>query len=119
MTLTIAALSSNQLSTSVTFLWGKGRLETEFQISRVPCSACQGTLLELTPHKKDPRFQKIELEVDPKTAQVLKSTVIDPDGSKNAIEFRDLKINQGVAKEQFKLKPPENTQIIDFTKQSR
>jgi outer membrane lipoprotein carrier protein len=117
MTLTIGTLGSNQLSTSVTFLMGKGRLETEFQISRIPCSTCRGTVLELAPLKKDPRFQKVELEVEPKSAQVLKSTVTDIDGSKNAIEFKDLKVNQGVAKEQFKLKPPEGTQIIDLTKQ--
>jgi outer membrane lipoprotein carrier protein len=116
MTLTIASFRSNQLSASVTFLWGQGRLEKEFAISRVDCSSCQGTLLELIPHKPDPRFQKIKLEVDPRSAQVLRSIVIDPDGSENAITFTDFKANQKLSKEQFKLEPPPGTQVVDLTK---
>jgi outer membrane lipoprotein carrier protein len=116
MTLTIVGAKSSELSASVTFLWGQGRLEDEFAIVRQPCDACKGTLLELTPLRPDPRFQKVRLEVDPKSAQVLKSTVIDPDGSENAIAFSDLKPNQHLSKEQFKIKTPSDTQIVDLTK---
>ena len=41
----------------------------------------KGTLLVLDPLKNEPRFRQVRLEVDPKTAQVLKSTVVDPDGN--------------------------------------
>jgi outer membrane lipoprotein carrier protein len=116
MTLTIANLKTNELSASVTFLWGKGRLEKEFSIARAACSNCAGVLLELTPLQPDPRFQKVRLEVDPKSAQVLKSVVVDPDGSENTIAFSELKTNQGVSKDLFKVKPSEGTQVIDLTK---
>ncbi len=116
MTLTIAAIKSNELSASVTFLWGVGRLEKEFSIAREPCEGCKGALLELSPLRNDPTFQKVRLEVDPKTAQVLRSTVIDPDGSENSITFLDMKTNQGVPKDRFKIKPPEDTQVVDLTK---
>jgi outer membrane lipoprotein carrier protein len=116
MTLTIAGLKSNELSASVTFLWGVGKLEKEFWIASQPCPNCKGVLLEMTPWHPDPRFQKVRLEVDPKTAQVLRSIVVDPDGSENAIAFSDLKSNQGVSKEQFKIKPPADTQVVDLTK---
>jgi outer membrane lipoprotein carrier protein len=116
MTLTIAGIKTNELSASVTFLLGVGRLEKEFSIAREPCAACKGVLLELTPWQSDPRFQKVRLEVDPKTAQVLRSIVTDPDGSENAIAFSDLKINQGVSKDRFKIKPPPETQVVDLTK---
>lgn len=115
LTLTKTAIASNQLSASVTFLFGKGKLADEFSIRFASCESCRGRLLELTPLKPDPRFQRIELEVDPKTAQVLVSTVIDPDGSKNRITFLDLKTNTGVTEERFKLKPPPNTQIVDLS----
>jgi outer membrane lipoprotein carrier protein len=118
MTLTVASINSNELSASVTFLWGKGRLEKEFSIVRAACSSCVGLLLELTPLQPDPRFRKVKLEVDPKSAQVLKSVVIDPDGSENSISFLELKTNQGVSKDLFKLKPSEGTQVIDLTKTS-
>jgi len=111
---TRAALSTNQLSASVTFLFGVGKLENEFSIAKKACSTCTGTQLELTPLVADPRFKKIYLEVDEKTAQVLKSTVIDPDGSENAISFINLKTNVGIDEKSFKIVPPPGTQVQDF-----
>jgi outer membrane lipoprotein carrier protein len=116
LTLTISQLSTDKLSAAVTFLWGKGKLENEFNIVKLDCPACKGTLLELTPKVPDPRFQKVKLEVDPKTAHVLKSTVIDPDGSENAITFTNTKANAGIDDKTFVLAPPKGTQIVDFTK---
>ena len=116
MTLTLASVSSNELSASVTFLWGRGKLSDEFAITEGACLKCLGTVLVLEPLKPDPRFQRILLEVDPKSAQVVRSTVIDPDGSENAITFSELKINTGVDQKQFKLAPPEGTQVMDFTR---
>lgn len=112
--ITRAALSTNQLSASVTFLFGVGKLENEFSIVKKACAKCTGTQLELTPLVPDPRFKKILLEVDEQTAQVRKSTVIDPDGSENAISFIGLTTNVGINESHFKLTPPPGTQVQDF-----
>lgn len=112
--LTRAAISTNQLSASVTFLWGQGKLADEFSIAQKPCDKCAGTVLELTPLKPDPRFKRVILEVDSKTAQVIKSTVVDPDGSENAITFLKLATNVGIDEKAFKLTPPPGTQVQDF-----
>lgn len=117
--LTRAAIDTSQLSASVTFLFGKGNLADEFEIAKKDCKTCKGTLLELTPKKPDPRFQKVLLEVDPKTAQVLVSTVIDPDGSENRIVFDELKANVGISADAFKLTPPAGTQVVDYTAQGQ
>jgi outer membrane lipoprotein carrier protein len=114
--LTVAKIDTSQLSASVTFLLGKGRLADEFAITRGACTDCKGTLLVLDPLKPDPRFRQVRLEVDPKSAQVLESTVVDPDGSENAIRFLDLKANVGVSKDFFAINPPQGTHIEDFTK---
>lgn len=118
-TLTVGSIDTSKLSASVTFLFGQGKLADEFNISKGTCADCKGTLLVLDPRKADPRFRQVRLEVDPKTAQVLKSTVVDPDGSENAIAFVDLKTNVGVQAGDFKLNPPEGTRIDDFTKQQK
>jgi outer membrane lipoprotein carrier protein len=115
MTLTKANAGTDQLSASVTFLWGKGKLADEFAVTKKDCAACKGVLLELTPLKPDPRFQKVLFEVDPASAQVMKSTVIDPDGSDNVISFTSLEANTGVDDAFFKLAPPAGTQMIDMT----
>jgi outer membrane lipoprotein carrier protein len=118
-TLTRAALPTNELSTSVTFLWGKGRLLDEFTIVRAPCAECQGALLVLTPKKSETRFRELRLELDPKTAQVRRTVVVDPDGSENAILFSDLKTNTGIGKERFIIDVPEGTQVLDATVPAR
>lgn len=115
-TLSVGRIDTSQLSASVTFLFGQGKLADEFSISKGACKDCKGTLLVLDPLKEDPRFRQVRLEVDPKTAQVLKSTVVDPDGSENAIAFLNLKTNVGVGADAFKINPPEGTRIDDFTK---
>lgn len=112
--LTRAAISTNQLSASVTFLWGQGKLADEFSIATAACDKCVGTLLELTPLRPDPRFKRVKLEVDPKTAQVIRSIVVDPDGSENAITFLKMVTNTGVDEKVFKLSPPPGTQVQDF-----
>ncbi len=112
--LTRAAISTNQLSASVTFLFGVGKLADEFAIVKKACTNCSGTQLELTPLVPDSRFKQILLEVDEKTAQVRKSTVIDPDGSQNAITFLNLATNVGINEAHFKLSPPPGTQVQDF-----
>jgi len=112
-TLTRASLPSSELSSSVTFLRGKGRLLDEFSIVRAPCAECQGALLVLTPRKTEVRFRELRLELDAKTAQVRRSVVIDPDGSENSITFSDLRTNVGLDKDRFVLEVPEGTQVLD------
>jgi outer membrane lipoprotein carrier protein len=116
LTLTVSQLSTDKLSAAVTFLWGKGKLENEFNISKLDCKDCKGTQLELVPKVPDPRFQKVKLEVDPEKATVLRSTVIDPDGSENAITFSNTKTNTSVEDKAFVVKPPPGTKVVDFTK---
>ncbi|MDP3503626.1 MAG: outer membrane lipoprotein carrier protein LolA [Myxococcales bacterium] len=121
--LTVASIGTSKLSASVTFLFGQGKLADEFAITQKECAKCTGTLLQLDPLVPDVRFTRIFLEVDPKSAQVLKSTVVDPDGSENAISFLNLKTNTGPAWDggtgsvdpRFKLSPPPDTQVQDFT----
>ena len=117
--LTVASVDTSKLSASVTFLFGQGKLVDEFNITKGTCADCKGTLLVLDPAQPDPRFRQVRLEVDTKTAQVLKSTVVDPDGSENTIAFLNLKTNVGIETDSFKINPPEGTRVDDFTKQKK
>ncbi len=111
--LTVSPIDTDKLSTSVTFLWGKGKLDREFDIRRAQRKDLKGGIaLELTPKTPDPRFQKVFFLLDPKSYEVKESIVVDPDGSENRIAFLDPKINQGLTKEAFAIEPPADTQII-------
>ena len=118
-TLTKGAFDSGQLSASVTFLWGKGKLADEFSIVRVPCQKCRGALLELTPLRPDPRFKKVRFEVEPRTAMVTRSVVFDQAGNENAVTFLEVKTNVGLGPDHFTLSPPENTVIHDYTAKTK
>jgi outer membrane lipoprotein carrier protein len=111
--LTISSIDTDKLSASVTFLWGTGKLDREFNIKRSDRKdLSNGFALELTPKQADPRFQRIFFVLDPKTFEVKESLVVDPDGSENRIAFSEAKVNQGFGKEAFAIDPPKDTQII-------
>ncbi len=112
-TLHVSGLSTDRLSTSISFLWGKGHLADEFEIHRATRPDLSGGIqLELTLKKPDPRFQKIFFLLDAKTYAVKTTIVVDPDGNENRMEFSDIKVNPGIGKDAFELHPPEGTQTF-------
>jgi outer membrane lipoprotein carrier protein len=115
--LTVAGIGADQLSASITFLWGQGKLEREFDIKKATREDLTGGIgLELTPKRPDPRFQKVFFLVDPKTWAVRETIVVDPDGSENHMVFTNVKTNTGFGTEAFHLEPPPDTQIIRMDK---
>ncbi len=108
----VGSFHADRLSASVTFLWGRGQLEKEFAISPATREGlAPGIALELTPRVPDPRFQRIDFVVDPKTAAVLESVVIDGAGDENRFDFSQVRTNLGLADSAFEFTPPRGTQI--------
>src|SRR5271154_1966626 len=67
----VGSFKADELSASVTFLFGKGNLESEFTVpppDRHDLTA--GTAMLLLPKRDDPRFSKIYFVVDPATSAV-------------------------------------------------
>ncbi len=111
--LAIACIDADRLSASVTFLWGQGKLEREFDIRKADRKDLVGGIaLELTPKVPDPRFRKIFFLLDPATYAVRQSLVIDPDGSENTVAFSEVKTNTGFTSDVFKIDYPKDTQIL-------
>jgi outer membrane lipoprotein carrier protein len=112
-TLHVSGISTERLSTSITFLWGQGRLADEFEIRRGSRPDLSGGVqIELTPKKPDPRFQKVFFLLDPKSYAVRTTIVIDPDGSENRMDFSETRVNPGLKAEDFELHPSADVQII-------
>jgi outer membrane lipoprotein carrier protein len=111
--LTISGMNTERLSASITFLWGQGKLEREFNIAKATrVDLKDGIALELVPKLPDPRFQRIFFLLDPKSFAVKETVVVDPDGSENHMVFTDSKTNTGIGTDAFKLNPPADTQIL-------
>jgi len=108
----VSRMSSDNLSASITFLWGQGKLDREFRITRADRKdLTDGIALELTPKVADPRFQKVFFLLDPKTYAVKETLVIDPDGSENRMTFTHTKTNSGLSNKVFELQPPADVKI--------
>lgn len=111
--LTVASVDTDRLSASITFLWGQGKLEREFNIRKADRKDLTGGIaLELIPKAADPRFREVFFLLDPKTYAVKESLVVDPDGSENRVAFVDVKANTGFSDEVFQIEHPKDTQII-------
>lgn len=117
--LTVGSIDTDRLSASITFLWGQGRLEREFNIRSADRKDLSGGIaLELIPKAADPRFREVFFLLDPKTYAVKESLVVDPDGSENRVAFLDVKTNTGFSDEVFQIEHPKDTQIIRMDRES-
>jgi outer membrane lipoprotein carrier protein len=111
--LTVASINTDKLSASITFLWGQGKLEREFDIAKASRKdLTDGIALELVPKIPDPRFQKVFFLIDSKSYAVKETIVVDPDGSENRMMFSGVKTNTGFGVEVFHIEPPPDTQVL-------
>lgn len=104
-----------ELSTSISFLWGQGKLSDAFNAT-VGDAAKMGApkdtnVLELVP-KKDATYSKLVLVLDPKTNQVIESILYETSGNTNRFKFKNAVINKGVKEDLFKFTPPKGVEII-------
>ena len=98
-----APFKADQLSASVSFLFGKGNIESEFTVHPADRNdVAQGTAMLLLPKREDPRLSKIYFVVDPVSAAVRESIVVDPSGNENRFDFTHIKANLGLAGEGFR-----------------
>ena len=107
------SLRSAQLPVALTFMTGEGDLSTAFDASLVESEPSEGTVtVELVPKSDEGDYKALRLKVDRTTFQVKASTVIDPVGNTNHVEFDDVEINLGLPDEGFAFNPPAGVRVI-------
>jgi outer membrane lipoprotein carrier protein len=109
------SFSGSDLTTAVTFLWGRGKLSKEFNISLSNRSDLGGPdhyVLEMLP-KKTARFKKLIFVVEKKSFQVVETIMEDPGGNVNHIFFSKMSINVGLKDNAFKFVIPEGVDVIE------
>ena len=106
---------STEISRSISFLWGEGRLDETFKASlgdRQTYGFDDGrTALELVP-RKGATYQKLVLGVNPKTGEVTDSILFETAGNTNRFQFRNAKLNTGLAQTIFDATAPPGWEII-------
>jgi outer membrane lipoprotein carrier protein len=110
--------SGSQLTTAVTFLWGRGNLKDEFKVEfskRTDLGGPEHYVLELLP-KKNARFKRLTFVVAKKNFQVVETLVVDPGDNINHIFFAKASINVGLKDQSFVFKIPAGVEVIEMPK---
>ncbi len=135
------SLGSSQLPAQVSFLFGKGRLLNDFDISlmtdrearsaavtdREARSAAvidQGLgvagdiLLKLVPKVATTQYRYLAFVVDPKSFLVKETVVYDQQGGQNHLTFGNIEMNLkgGIDDGRFRFTPPTGTKVINAGK---
>ncbi|MFB6350171.1 MAG: outer membrane lipoprotein carrier protein LolA [Bradymonadaceae bacterium] len=110
-------LNSSQLPTSLKFLMGQGNLLEDFDVSFAEDSSEKAPELELVPKEPTPKYKKVHFQVDPETFQVDKTTVFDPYGNTNEIDFQQTKLNKNLPDSGFTFEPPEGARMLNPEKE--
>lgn len=109
-------LTESQLPTALRFLMGEGDLLKEFSVTFDTNSTQANLRLRLTPREATSRYKAITFEVDSDTFQVLKTTIYDPYGNANEIQFADALVNRNLPDAGFKFEVPKGAREINAQK---
>jgi outer membrane lipoprotein carrier protein len=121
-------LRGHTLPAAVSFLYGKGNLAAEFNITVVPenqlanikpdgkttypLQPSGGVVLRLVPKQGNARFKELYFVVDASSGAVTQTLMVDPEGGTNHITFRNMKVNTGIPESLFSWKPPAGTSVL-------
>lgn len=123
----ISDLSKQQGENPVTFLSGLGNLSRDFTVGWAdPVEDADGNpVLALQPRKKSQYIDRLEVVVA-KTAvadytergrigkvfPIVSTAVVDPNGNRTAILFREVQTNRKPSDEQFRFQRPEGVEVV-------
>jgi len=105
----------DQLSSALTFLWGKGDLLAEFEPKAIahPDGLPEGDALELLPKKQLAGIERLVFVVA-KDGQVLASVVKNPQGDLNQLVFSESKVDRGLPDSLFHFEPPKGAYVQEL-----
>lgn len=110
-------LEDSQLPTALRFLMGEGELLDEFDVELGGDSTAERPVLELTPKEPTSEYTQLTFVLDPESYQVSKTTLHDPYGNTNQIDFRHSRVNSGLAAEGFEFETPEGARELNPEKE--
>jgi outer membrane lipoprotein carrier protein len=103
---------SDALTSSLTFLFGEGKLAEQFDIK--PGKSAPEGLKRMVMDPKQPQgaYARLLLDVDPAVARVVASTVVDHQGNTNRFVFKQAVYDGKLPAKRFVYKPPKNITVM-------
>ncbi len=109
-------LEDSQLPTTLRFLMGEGELTEDFEIERIDDESGDRPQIELTPREPTSHYRKLRFVLDPESFQVVQTTVFDPYGNTNEIDFQNIRVNQNLPESGFEFETPEGARELNPNK---
>ena len=97
---------------ALSFLFGEGRLARDFEIRALECGEREA-LLELVP-RAPTSYEKLRARVDPRSGELLATTVFDLLGNQTTVALFETRVNQAPKPELFRFEVPEGAQVVDL-----
>jgi outer membrane lipoprotein carrier protein len=94
------------------FLLGDGKLLDTFEVEADRCDAARVDL-RLRP-LEDASYERLGLVADPKTGDILETSVVDLFGNVTVIRFSGMEVDESPPDETFTFDPPEGVELIDY-----
>jgi outer membrane lipoprotein carrier protein len=108
LTVTEAYLSGAALS----FLLGEGEILRDFEVKALECGDA-ASLLDLVP-RQAATYERLQARIDPRSGELLETTVIDLLGNATTVALRDLRVNRDPAASLFRFEPPPGVRVLDL-----
>lgn len=108
LTVTEAYLSGAALS----FLLGEGEILRDFDVTALECGD-GAALLELVP-RQPATYERLQARIDPRSGELLETTVIDLLGNSTTVALRDLRVNRDPDASLFRFDPPAGVRVVDL-----
>lgn len=111
-------IGESELPQALAFLTGTGKLSDDFTFRLIDAASqgfAGGYVLELTPKKPSPQFERILFYVDgdPKRAGLVhRVLIVDSAGNRNRFDFKSPKFNRTVDPKAFAWQPPKNARKV-------
>lgn len=106
-------LAESQLPTSLRFLMGEGDLLEEFDVELTARSTAARPELKLTPKQPTGQYRELRFILDGETFQVTRTTIFDPYGNTNQIEFTRTQVNRNLPDSGFAFTPPKGARVLN------
>ncbi|MEZ7981318.1 MAG: outer membrane lipoprotein carrier protein LolA [Myxococcota bacterium] len=94
------------------FLLGDGKILEEYDVSALECSDAR-VVLDLLP-LEDATYERLGLVAEPKTGDILETSVVDLFGNVTVIRFQDVAVNQSPDAKTFVFEAPEGVEVINY-----
>ncbi len=112
------SFSDADLPQAMAFLMGTGKLEDDFTFRLLDAARegyPAGQVLELSPRKPNPHFDRLLFYVESTPALrglVRRLLIVDGSGNRNRFDFSGFKFNTGVTEASFNWKPPADARRV-------